>query len=103
VRVKKKILGEDQNTRRRISSTRVKDFLRREKKNSRRRIFHREPVDWLSAKNFIVESFFLALGIFFKKSLFHFHFFLSSTSTYTNDIFKFDAILSLFAIFKNFT
>jgi hypothetical protein len=49
------------------------EFLRRESKiffagrkiNSRRRIFHREPVDWLSAKNFIVESFFLALGFFF--------------------------------------
>jgi hypothetical protein len=29
--------------------------------------------------------------------------FLSSTCTYTKDMFKFDIILSLFAIFKSFT
>jgi hypothetical protein len=39
----------------------------------------------------------------FKKTPFHLQFFLSSTCTYTKDMFKFDAILSQFAIFKNIT
>jgi hypothetical protein len=66
------------------------------KKKSRRR-------KKLSVKVFFAESFFLALGeVIFKKSFFTFKLFLSSTCTYTKDMFKFDAILSLFAIFKSF-
>jgi hypothetical protein len=54
-------------------------------------------------EEFFAESFFLALGeVILKNSLFHLQTFLSSTCTYTKDMFKFDAILSLFAIFKNF-
>jgi hypothetical protein len=40
---------------------------------------------------------------FLKNHFFTLKLFLSSTCTYTNDMFKFDAILSLFAIFKIFT
>jgi hypothetical protein len=52
-------------------------------------IFHREFFSCSRRRNF-------------KKSLFTFNFFLSSTCTYTKDMFKFDIILSMFALFKNF-
>jgi hypothetical protein len=39
---------------------------------------------------------------FLKNHFFTSQIFLSLTCTYTKDMFKFDVILSLFAIFKNF-
>jgi hypothetical protein len=62
----------------------------------------REHTLGLSAKSFRRE-FFLALGeVILKKLLFTFKLFLSSACTYTKYMFKFDAILSIFVIFKNF-
>jgi hypothetical protein len=58
---------------------------------------------WALGEEFFRREFFLALGEeIFKNNFFTFKIFLSSTCTYTKDMFKFDAILSLFAIFKNF-
>jgi hypothetical protein len=57
-------------------------------------------------EEFFAESISLTLGeeFFLKKITFSPpNFFLSSTCTYTNYMFKFDTILSLFAIFKNYT
>jgi hypothetical protein len=88
-------------------STKIKtlgeEFLRREQKNSRRRILRREQADWLSSKKFFAENFLALSKEILKKSLLHLHIFLSSTCTYTKDIYKFDAILSMFPIFKIFT
>jgi hypothetical protein len=77
----KKILGKDQNSRRRNSSSRAKKTL---------------------GEEFFAESFFLSAKKF-KKSFFRLHTFLSLTCTYTKYMFKFDVILSMFAIFKIFT
>jgi hypothetical protein len=83
------------------SSPRVKKFSA--KINSRRRNSSPRAKKKLSAKKFFIESIFIALGeVILKNSLFHLQNFLSSTCTYTKNMFKFDAILSLFAIFKHF-
>jgi hypothetical protein len=81
-------------------------------------ILRRELNLMLSAKNFslrakkkktlgeefFAESIFFALcEEFFLKNYFFTFNFLSTTCTYTKDLFKFDTILSLFAIFKIFT
>jgi hypothetical protein len=79
------------------------EMLRREQKNCQWRILRRESFDWLSAKKFFAESFFALNEEIFLKKTFLPSIFLSSTCTYTKDMFKFDAILSLFAILKNFT
>jgi hypothetical protein len=76
---------------------------------------HREP-NKLSAKNSspranqmvlgeeILRREFFSLGEeILKNHVFTFKLFLSSTCTYTKDMFTFDVILSLFAIFKNYT
>jgi hypothetical protein len=65
--------------------------------NGSQRILRREQADWLLAKKFFAESFFFALGEeILKNRFFTFKFFLSSTCTYTEDMFKFDAILGSF-------
>jgi hypothetical protein len=68
-------------------------------KNSQRRVLRREQADWLSVKKFFAESFCALSEEIFKNHFFTFKLFLSSTCTYTKDMFKFDTILSLFAIF----
>jgi hypothetical protein len=84
------------------SSPRVKKILS-ENKLSAKKFFAESKKKKLSAKKFFIESIFIALGeVILKNSLFHLQNFLSSTCTYTKNMFKFDAILSLFAIFKHF-
>jgi hypothetical protein len=78
-------------------------FAESKKNNSRRR-------KKLSVKNSSPRAKKLTLGeefsrlsakAFFKNHFFTSQIFLSSKCTYTKDMFKFDVILSLFAIFKN--
>jgi hypothetical protein len=77
------------------ASPRVKFFGESLPLGSRRRALWRESNKKFSAKKKLSAKK-------LKKSFFHQQIFLSPTCTYTKDMFKFDAILPLFAIFKNF-
>jgi hypothetical protein len=73
-------------------------------KNTRQRFLYQEPTGWLSAKNFFAKCNFLTLGKEnLKNHFFASNFFLSSTYIYTKLMLKFGIILTLFAIFNNFT
>jgi hypothetical protein len=82
---KEKTLGEEASLPRANKKTLDKE------KNTRHGFLCRELNGWLSAKKFLKISFFIS------------NLFLSSTYTYIKLMLKFGTILTLFAIFNNFT
>jgi hypothetical protein len=102
-RAKQKTLGKEV-----FAESEIKNS--RHRKNTRHRGFFAENQIKNSqqrkklGKDFFAKSkFFGSRQRNFKKSLFYLQFFLSSTYTYIKLMLKFGTILTLFAIFNNFT